>query len=223
VDYSMLNKETILEVSPNELPIWVVAEDGLARAGLAALISALPGCRVAGQMAGGEKIYDELEIYQPDIVVWDLGIDPVRSLERLEDLRSYDIRIIVLVPGEDIAGAASLYKVRGILPRDVKGHTLLAAIRSVAEGLIIFDSHFAEELLSAKKVIPEQLAEPLTPRESQVLQLLGSGLPNKAIASRLAISEQTVKFHVNSILSKLGAQSRTEAVSRGTRLGLIKL
>ena len=219
----MRNKQTIPEKSPDELRILVVAEDSLARAGLAALISGLAGCGIAGQTNGGEKLLDELELYQPDIVVWDLGLDPAQPLERLEDLRSSDIPIIALVSGEDVARAASTYRVKGILPRDVEDRTLLAAIRSVAEGLTTFDSHFAETFLSAKGMILEQLAEPLTPRESEVLQLLASGLPNKSIGTQLGISEHTVKFHVNSILSKLGAQSRTEAVSRGTRLGLIKL
>ncbi|MBI1880571.1 MAG: response regulator transcription factor, partial [Chloroflexi bacterium] len=63
----------------------------------------------------------------------------------------------------------------------------------------------------------------LTPRELEVLQLLAEGLPNKAIARRLDISDHTVKFHVNAILSKLSAQSRTDAVVRATRLGLILL
>jgi DNA-binding NarL/FixJ family response regulator len=66
-------------------------------------------------------------------------------------------------------------------------------------------------------------AEALTPREQEVIQLLAEGLPNKTIADRLHISEHTVKFHVNAILSKLGAQSRTEAVVRATRLGLLLL
>jgi len=65
--------------------------------------------------------------------------------------------------------------------------------------------------------------EELTPRERHVLQLLAEGLPNKAIADRLGISEHTVKFHVSAIMSKLGAQSRTEAVTRAARLGLIIL
>jgi DNA-binding NarL/FixJ family response regulator len=68
-----------------------------------------------------------------------------------------------------------------------------------------------------------ELTEPLTPRESEVLQMLASGLANKEIAARLAISEHTVKFHVASILGKLGAGSRTEAVSLGIRRGLILL
>lgn len=63
-------------------------------------------------------------------------------------------------------------------------------------------------------------AEPLTPRELEVLQLLAQGLPNKAIAERLGVSSHTVKFHVNAILSKLGARSRTEAVVLATQMGL---
>ena len=67
------------------------------------------------------------------------------------------------------------------------------------------------------------LVEPLTPRELEVLRLMAEGLPNKTIAARLEISEHTVKFHVNTILGKLGVASRTEAVVRATRLGLILL
>ena len=70
---------------------------------------------------------------------------------------------------------------------------------------------------------PDELIESLTPRESEVLQLLAQGMPNKQIALELAISEHTVKYHVNAILGKLGAQSRTEAVVRATRAGLILL
>jgi DNA-binding NarL/FixJ family response regulator len=70
---------------------------------------------------------------------------------------------------------------------------------------------------------PDELAEPLTPRESEVLQMLASGLANKEIAAKLAISEHTVKFHVASILGKLGAGSRTEAVALGIRRGLVLL
>ena len=210
-------------ICPDELRILVVAEDGLARAGLAALIAGLPGCMIAGLTSGDQKLANEMELYQPDIVVWDLGLDPAQPLESLGDLRSSSTPIIVLVSNEDVASAASGYGVNGILPRDVERHTLLAAIRSALEGLIVMDSTFADALLSIRGINPEQLAEQLTPRELEVLQLLALGIPNKSVASQLGISEHTVKFHVNSIMSKLGAQSRTEAVSRGTRLGLIKL
>jgi DNA-binding NarL/FixJ family response regulator len=75
-------------------------------------------------------------------------------------------------------------------------------------------------LAAAPNVAP---SDPLTPREQEVLQLLAEGLPNKVIAQRLTISEHTVKFHINAILGKLGAQSRTDAVVRATRSGLLLL
>jgi DNA-binding CsgD family transcriptional regulator len=71
--------------------------------------------------------------------------------------------------------------------------------------------------------VPQELAEALTPRELDVLQLLSQGLANKLIARRLGISEHTVKFHVNAILGKLGAQSRSEAIVQALRLGLVAL
>jgi two-component system nitrate/nitrite response regulator NarL len=81
----------------------------------------------------------------------------------------------------------------------------------------------AGAVLAVPEPLPGLPVEDLTPRELEVLQLLAEGLPNKAIGLRLSISEHTVKFHVNAILGKLGAQSRTDAVVRATRLGLIIL
>jgi two-component system, NarL family, nitrate/nitrite response regulator NarL len=87
----------------------------------------------------------------------------------------------------------------------------------------VLDPALAGALVAARTELPALPVEALTPREVDVLRLLGEGLPNKAIARRLGISEHTVKFHVNAILGKLGASSRTEAVVRATRLGLILL
>jgi DNA-binding NarL/FixJ family response regulator len=94
---------------------------------------------------------------------------------------------------------------------------------AAAQGLVVIDPQTAVSLLpSAEHSLAQPLGE-LTPREVEVLQLLSEGLPNKAIASQLGISEHTVKFHVNAIMGKLGAQSRTDAVIRATRSGLIIL
>jgi DNA-binding NarL/FixJ family response regulator len=86
----------------------------------------------------------------------------------------------------------------------------------------VLDAALSAALLAPRDRVPAP-SEELTARELQVLQALAEGLPNKAIALRLGISEHTIKFHVNSILSKLGAQSRTDAVVRASRLGLIIL
>jgi len=125
--------------------------------------------------------------------------------------------------------------VRAVLPRNVTRGELIAAIEAVAAGLFVV--HPAADLLPALRprepdvgpgsnVVPPlnpQLVEPLTRREVEVLQLLAGGLSNKEIAARLNISEHTAKFHVASIMSKLGATSRTEAVTLGIRHGLVML
>jgi len=105
----------------------------------------------------------------------------------------------------------------GLLQAEASSEQIVQAIRSVAAGLTIFDS-----ALEATSEV-ESTMEPLTPREGEVLQLLADGLGNKEIALRLNISEHTIKFHIRSILGKLGAASRTEAVTRGLRSGLIEL
>jgi DNA-binding NarL/FixJ family response regulator len=109
----------------------------------------------------------------------------------------------------------------GLLLRDSTPDQLYAALNAAILGLFVFDPVLAR--LPAADSLPEPLAEALTPREMEVLQLLAEGLANKMIAQQLGISDHTVKFHVNAILSKLNAQSRTEAVVRATRLGLIIL
>ncbi len=104
--------------------------------------------------------------------------------------------------------------------RHADGETLAAAATTVARGLSVFDPILAQSLFPAPVPAPQ---EALTTREVEVLQLLAQGLPNKAIATKLEISEHTVKFHVNAIMTKLGVQSRTEAVIRAVRLGLVIL
>jgi DNA-binding NarL/FixJ family response regulator len=89
--------------------------------------------------------------------------------------------------------------------------------------LVVLDATLAAALFPVHHVATAPIANPLTPRETEVLQLVAAGLPNKTIADRLRISEHTVKFHINAIMGKLGAQSRTEAVVRATQQGLILL
>ena len=118
----------------------------------------------------------------------------------------------------------------GALQRDATGEEIVAAITAVAGGLLTLDRRWAGDLLATPEhspaPIPERLAdaeEPLTARELEVLQLLAEGLPNKLIAAQLHISEHTAKFHVSAILLKLGAASRTEAVTLAARRGLLIL
>jgi DNA-binding NarL/FixJ family response regulator len=105
-----------------------------------------------------------------------------------------------------------------ILSRDASTEQLVHAVRAACAGLLVFDSSSTPRTNTSDEVLTE-----LTPREVQVLQLLAEGLANRDIAERLGISEHTIKFHIASILGKLQASSRTEAVTRGLRSGLIEL
>ena len=115
--------------------------------------------------------------------------------------------------------------VKAVLTGGASGPEIPAAVQAAAAGLVALEPAGVEALLSAHGAASshasEEPVEPLTPRELEVLQLLAAGLGNKEIASRLRISEHTVKFHVASIMGKLGAESRTEAVTMGIRQGLI--
>lgn len=118
----------------------------------------------------------------------------------------------------------------GALLRDATPDEIVPAITAVASGLITLDRRLASDLFAASQRVaapaaerPATSDEPLTARELEVLQLMAQGLPNKTIAARLHISEHTAKFHVSAIMMKLGAASRTEAVTRGARLGLLIL
>ena len=115
--------------------------------------------------------------------------------------------------------------VKGVLSGGLSGPEVVAAVEAAAAGLVVLEAAGVETLLRAPSMVStgnsDALVEALTPRETEVLRLVAAGLGNKEIASRLEISEHTVKFHVASIMGKMGAGSRTEAVTLGIRNGLI--
>ena len=207
--------------------LLVVAADPLARAGLVTLLDGRPGLRISGQVSGGESLAGELDVFQPDVLVFDLGWEPEEGLDTLEELALEpevgQLSVVALAPDEETAAAAWSVGARGVLPRTAPVERLEVAIQGVAQGLAVIEPELLADVWPAGPPDESDLAEELTPRELEVLQLLAEGLANKTIAQRLAISEHTVKFHVNAIMSKLGAQSRTAAVVRATRLGLIML
>jgi DNA-binding NarL/FixJ family response regulator len=110
----------------------------------------------------------------------------------------------------------------GLVSPDAPPEEIAAAVDATAQGLIVLPKSLTERLLQGPAVV-EELSEPLTAREHEVLELLGRGLSNKLIARELHISEHTVKFHVSSLYAKLGVNNRAEAVSQGARRGLISL
>ena len=132
--------------------------------------------------------------------------------------------VVLLADDPPPAWAAELLRggVRAVLPHDASPAQIVAAIYAAAAGLAVVPIEDVAAVLP-EAARTEQPSEPLTPRETQVLEMLAEGLSNKEIAGRLGISDHTAKFHVNSILAKLNAGTRTEAVMRGIRIGLIMI
>ena len=197
----------------------LVGDDPLARGGLAYLLAGEPGIEVVAQ-TDAVAAAAAVERDDPEVAVWDLGADPRGWLERLGDLGDSGPPAVALLPDEEPAADALAAGARGLLFRDVEAGRLAAAVRALASGLLVFDDALLPPL---PRSAPQPQPEPLTPRELEVLQLIAQGLSNRRIAERLGISEHTAKFHVNAIVGKLGAHTRTDAAIRAARLGLVLL
>ncbi len=151
----------------------------------------------------------------------------------LDDLASLahngDQGMVVLADDDAVIALLRSLPLRGwaIVPTDATADELRAAVLAAAHGMVALPLAMAGHIAPASSALrpadAPTLRQPLTPRELEVLELVGRGLPSKLIAQSLAVSESTVKYHLSSIYAKLGAASRTEAVSRAARLGLITL
>lgn len=201
-----------------DLRVMVVATDLLVRAGLATVLNELVELRVVGQ-ASPTRFVEDLEVFQPDAVVWEADWQPRLPAAAFE-------RPLVLLLQSATTAISRLpdNSTFALLPRDSSPRDILAALNAVMRGLIVIAPAYLPLLNNAQASdAPTAPLEALTPREREVLQLLAQGLTNKAIGQALGITEHTVKFHVNAIMGKVGAQSRTEAVIRATRAGWLSL
>ncbi|HEY4440087.1 MAG TPA: response regulator transcription factor [Candidatus Elarobacter sp.] len=131
--------------------------------------------------------------------------------------------LLVDDPHSGVALAALRAGAAGVLARSADADELLAAVAAIRAGLVVLDPAVRDAPAPVGRAGVTLAAEPLTEREREVLGMLARGLSNRRIAERLAISENTVKAHVAAILAKLGAATRTEAVTLGVRLGLVML
>ena len=204
------------------LRVIVVSDDPLARAGLHKLLAEQTDLEVAGENAGDASVTQAFQAYQPDAVLWDLGWGDhgLGWRDPLAELIEAGGRVVALISEASQTAELRSAGVRGLLGRDAPPDRISAAVAAVQQGLLAVEPRFELPLMAPPDELP---LEALTDREREVLQLMAEGLSNKSIAYRLKISEHTVKFHVNGIMRKLGAQSRTDAVVRATRLGWILL
>ena len=209
------------------ISVLVVAAYPTVRAGLRALVEAVDDCRLAGQAASSAEAAELAAELAPDLVLVDAGALPAGEWDGLGALANEqaELGLVVLVePGaERFLPPLSRGRV-GYLAREATPEAIMQAVRAVASGLVALDPRAVPGLVSGvPRLALGSAPEPLTARELEVLALLAQGLPNKQIAQRLVISEHTVKFHVGAILTKLGAGSRTEAVTLAARQGLLML
>jgi len=210
--------------------VLVVAAYPIARAGLAALLGDVADIQIVGQAAGGADLTGIVAATTPDLLLLDEAAGDDEALDGLARLLRGGGGPAALVLGAERTDEAALAALgagaRGYLPRESGGEELIAAVRAV--GLIVIAPVPAAALIARllDRPRPPLITEPgeaLTPREGEVLQALAAGLTNRAIARRLGVSENTVKFHVSAILTKLDAASRAEAVALAARRGLLLL
>jgi len=204
--------------------VFVVALAPMIRAGLRSMLATIDGfdVRVVGEAASPTGSGPELALSQADVV---LMADEELLEETALAVADDGTQALVLLSEDDhaVSRLRSLpLRGWGVVAPDAPPEELRAAVAATAQGLIVLPKPLTERLLQVPAAV-EELSEPLTAREREVLEFLGRGLSNKLIARELHISEHTVKFHVSSLYAKLGVNNRAEAVSQGARHGLISL
>ena len=198
--------------------VLVLSPSPVARAGLESLLRSGAGTI---EVVGSAANWSEYSGEDPDVILADWENGDELSTEISDGAPEAALVVIADDPG--LSGVADALRsgVRAVLSRHSSASQIVAAIEAAAAGFVVLQPGDLDGLLINPQ--PASLAEPLTPREVEVLGMLAEGQSNKSIAHRLGISEHTVKFHVTSIMGKLNAGSRTEAVTQGIRQGLIML
>jgi DNA-binding NarL/FixJ family response regulator len=210
--------------------VLIVTSSSISQRGLEDLLRASTSLQVVGVLSDLRQLSENLEELQPDVLIAEIaGQDRTLPEEILKLSEEAPVAIVLLVDDANSERDLDALRngVRAVLPRNMSPVGIVAAVEAVGAGLAVLlpdglDTLLRESTASHRAVSPP-LVEALTPREIEVLGMMVEGWGNKEISTRLGISEHTVKFHVASIMGKLNASSRTEAVTSGIRHGLIML
>jgi two-component system, NarL family, response regulator len=200
----------------------VVADDHLIlRFGLATMINRQEDMTVVAEAANGQQVVELFRAHRPDVTLMDLRMPGANGVEAIAAIckEAPDARIIVLTihKGDEAVYQAIRAGARGYLLKDVPFPELLAAIRAVHAGQQCIPPEIAAKMAERIRY------DDLTPREIGILKLIAEGLSNKLIADRLEVTESTIKHHVAAILTKLGAEDRTHAVTLALERNIIDL
>ena len=207
--------------TPGAIRVLTVDDHALIRDGIATLIGSQKDMRLVAEACNGREAIEQFRSHHPDVTLMDLQMPEMNGIDALIAIRSEfpEARVIVLTTyaGDALCkramrAGAQAYILKGNVRKD-----LLDTIRTVRGGKKLINPEVAAELAS------HAADDALSEREIEVLSLIAAGNSNKLIADQLAISEDTVKSHVRSILSKLGVNDRTHAVTVGLKRGIIEL
>src|SRR5215472_557070 len=206
-----------------QIGVVVASASAVRRAGLVAMVKSAPSLELIGSIQGTQTAAVRALELRADVVLADL--EKPSSLPIPGPLA---VAAVVLVDNPEPGWTAQALRsgVKAILPRDAGAEDIIPAVIAAYTGFVYLDPACARDLAQQVRApLPPSgpASEHLTPRELEVLGMLAEGLGNREIAGRLGVSDHTVKFHISSILDKLGAATRTEAVTLGLRLGLILL
>lgn len=206
----------------------MAAASAVRRGGLQAIVREATGLQIAGSITTLAALGRQFRELLPDVVVADMDVPNPQFLNDLRALPSPATVVVLVEEPEAVWSARALRAgVRAILEREATAEEIVAAIQAAHLGLVMLDPELAGEMAGLMRAgavdSPPQAVGELTAREIEVLRMLAEGLGNKEIATRLGVTDHTIKFHISSILGKLDAASRTEAVTVGIRMGLIVL
>lgn len=208
------------EEKRRKIRVLLVDDHVLMRMGLSFALNNQPDMEVIGEAEDGVEAVDAFRVHRPDVVVLDLRMPKRNGIDTIGVLRSEfgEVRILVLSnygTGDEVAAAVQA-GASGFVGKDTPLAELLEAIRLVSAG-----EHFLPQKIAGR--FASRVSSQLSPREAEVLSLLGKGKSNKEIGSALDLSTSTVKVHVTNILSKLGVSDRTQAVLSGIKRGIIQI
>jgi DNA-binding NarL/FixJ family response regulator len=206
---------------PNEIRVLVVDDHPVVRMGLGSMLDSQKGITVVGMVASGGEALTCLPRMRPDVVLMDLRMPEMDGVDAIVALRAADAKVKVLVltnyqMDEDIFNALQAGAL-GYLVKNAPQEEVVTAIRAVSQGKLCIPPAIATKL--AERICHSALS----PREAEVLQFVAKGLTNKEIGSILFISDKTARNHVISLMAKLDAKDRTEAVTIAIRKGLIRV